>query len=143
MPTSYRPMVLVQGQWAGNALRFATFQEASENACDLFSRWTLPTDYRVDESDDPVNYRWVDGRLHPAGKRLLREIAGEILQTWKKPYFAAVPYLQAMMALDSVTDTYGADSARSIVNYFLGNAKTWRGDDARRIKAELKELLNG
>lgn len=29
---------------------------------------------------------------------------------------------------------------RSIVLYFLSNATTWRGDDARRIKAELKKL---
>ena len=28
-----------------------------------------------------------------------------------------------------------------IVRYFLSNATTWRGEDARRIKAELKALL--
>jgi len=27
------------------------------------------------------------------------------------------------------------------VRYFLSNATTWRGDTARRIKAELKEML--
>jgi hypothetical protein len=32
------------------------------------------------------------------------------------------------------------DSAESIVAYFLSNAATWRGADARRIKAELKAL---
>ena len=62
---SFRPMVLVQGEWSGNALRFATREEAEANAADLFHRWLLPTDYRVDESDDPVNYRWVEAKLEP------------------------------------------------------------------------------
>jgi hypothetical protein len=37
---------------------------------------------------------------------------------------------------------YGADDARGIVMYFLANAGTWRGENARRIKAELKGMLN-
>jgi len=28
-----------------------------------------------------------------------------------------------------------------IVRYFLSNATTWRGETARRIKAELKQML--
>jgi hypothetical protein len=52
---SYRPMVYVGGGWAGNALRFATEEEARASACDLYSRWTLCEDYRADPSDDPVN----------------------------------------------------------------------------------------
>ena len=60
---SYRPMVYVQREWAGNGLRFATYQEAEQSARDLMGRWTLVEDYRVDDSDDPVNYALVDGRL--------------------------------------------------------------------------------
>ena len=45
-----------------------------------------------------------------------------------------------MGSLDSINDTYGYDDAKSVVLYFLSNATTWRGDDARRIKAELKSL---
>lgn len=56
-------MVLVHGEWCGNALRFATCDEAESNARDLFSRWLLTEDCRVDESEDPVNYRWIDGKL--------------------------------------------------------------------------------
>ena len=41
----------------GNALRFATPQEAQRSASDLMSRWMLVVDTRVDESDDPVNYK--------------------------------------------------------------------------------------
>lgn len=60
---SYRPMVYVHGEWAGNGLRFATQEEAERSAADLAARWFLVEDYRVDESDDPVNYAIVDGRL--------------------------------------------------------------------------------
>ena len=73
--------------------------------------------------------------------RPLSTIAREIRATWPKVYFGAVPYLQAMAQLGSVDDKYGLDDARSIVNYFLANAGTWRGDDARRIKAELKAMV--
>lgn len=73
--------------------------------------------------------------------RPLYEIAGEIHRTWPKVYFGAVPYLAAMGDLDSIRDSYGLDSADDIVRYFLSNATTWRGEDARRIKAELKAML--
>lgn len=73
--------------------------------------------------------------------RPLSEIAREINRVWPKPYFGAVPYIGAMASLGSIRDNYGLDSGQSIVAYFLGNAHTWRGADARRIKAELKEVL--
>lgn len=73
--------------------------------------------------------------------RPLYIIADEIKASWKKPYFGAVDYLNAMRYLNSVDDTYGADSAKSIVLYFLSNASTWRGEDARRIKRELKDMV--
>jgi len=58
---SYRPMVYVQGEWAGNGLRFATSDEAMASARDLMARWFLVDDIRVDESEDEVNYAWEDG----------------------------------------------------------------------------------
>ena len=73
--------------------------------------------------------------------RPLSTIAREIRATWPKVYFGAVPYLQAMAQLDTVNDKFYEDDARSIVTYFLANAGTWRGDDARRIKAELKAMV--
>jgi hypothetical protein len=51
------------GPFAGNALRFATREEANAWLDDLMMRWFAVRDVRVDESDDPVNYRIVDGRL--------------------------------------------------------------------------------
>lgn len=72
--------------------------------------------------------------------RSLSTIAMEIRKDWKKPYFGAVPYLQAMMCLNSVNDSYGFDDGKSIVLYFLANAGTWRGDTAKRVKAELRSM---
>jgi hypothetical protein len=73
--------------------------------------------------------------------RPLYEIAREIRNDWKKVYFGAVPYLNAMQTLDSMSDKYDMDSARTIVAYFLANAMTWKGETARRIKAELNKML--
>jgi hypothetical protein len=73
-------------------------------------------------------------------QRPLYAIAREIYKTWKNVNYAAKPYLEAMASLNSINDTYIMDSAKSIVLYFLGNATSWRGDDARRIKAELKAI---
>lgn len=61
---NYRPMVEVNGrEWCGNALVFATRQEAEDNVKALMWRWTQVTNTRVDETDAPVNYRFIDGKL--------------------------------------------------------------------------------
>ena len=73
--------------------------------------------------------------------RPLYVIAREIRNDWRKPYFGAVPYLSALSELDSIDGRYYDDSARSVVAYFLANAATWRGETAKRIKAELKAAL--
>lgn len=73
--------------------------------------------------------------------RPLWRIAEDILANWQPPNYAAKPYILAMGQLSSIEEIYGADSARSIVQYFLSNANTWRGDHAKRIKAELREML--
>lgn len=72
--------------------------------------------------------------------RALSEIAKEIRQCWKNVYFGAEPYLKAMSTLNSIEDNYYADDGKSIVLYFLANASTWRGEDARRIKKELNQM---
>jgi hypothetical protein len=73
--------------------------------------------------------------------RQLRVIAADIRRNWPKVYFGAVPYLDAMSDLTTTSDRYFEDSGDSIVRYFLSNATTWRGPEARRIKAELKAML--
>ena len=73
--------------------------------------------------------------------RKLHEIAKEIRKDWEKPYFGAVPYIDAMSELDSIDDNYYFESGKSVVLYFLSNATGWRGETARRVKKELKEML--
>jgi hypothetical protein len=74
--------------------------------------------------------------------RPLYVIAQDIATQWRPVNFAAKPYLDAMRQLDSVSDSFGADSARSIVLYFLSNATSWRGDVARQIKNELRLMVS-
>lgn len=82
----------------------------------------------------------IDGEVVILKHRPLYLIAQDIYNDWKKPNYAAKPYLEAMADLQSIDDNYWLDSARSIVLYFLANAGTWRGENAKRIKAELKKL---
>jgi hypothetical protein len=82
--------------------------------------------------------------------RPLHLIAEEIERDWRKPFgqthlscvsSGARPYLDAMKQLTHINQMYIHDSASSIVRYFLSNATNWRGETARRIKAELNEML--
>ena len=68
-------------------------------------------------------------------------IAQDIRKDWHKPYFGAVPYLNAMRDITEITDNYGHDTAHSVIAYFLSNASTWRGPKAKEVKAELKALM--
>lgn len=73
--------------------------------------------------------------------RPIHVIASEIIRDWRPVNYAARPYLDAMCCLASINDPYGADSGVSVVSYFLSNASSWRGEVARRVKAELKQLI--
>lgn len=76
-------------------------------------------------------------------KRTFQQIARDIKSVWLNVYFGAVPYLEAMLTLDTSdpNDTYMHDTAGDIVRYFLANAQTFRGADANKLKAELKSML--
>lgn len=67
--------------------------------------------------------------------RNISVIAAEIRLNWTKPYFGA------MESLNTINDKFGCDNAKSMIAYFLCNASTWRGETAKRIKAELKTLI--
>jgi hypothetical protein len=51
------------GKWVGNALRFATEEEANAYVTDLSWRWLAVRQTRVVESDEPVNHKLDEGRL--------------------------------------------------------------------------------
>ena len=84
-------------------------------------------------------------------KRTFRAIAAEVLNLWKTKYGkdlpwslkCALPYLQAMLEWNTTDKDaqYYAETVESVVIYFLANITNWRGDDAKRIKAELKSML--
>lgn len=76
--------------------------------------------------------------------RPLYEIATEIRRDWSaqgKTFPYAAPYREAMADLTHISDMYGADTAQSVVLYFLSNAASWRGDTAERVKQELKDIV--
>jgi hypothetical protein len=75
--------------------------------------------------------------------RPISTIARDIRRAWPRVYFAAAPYLDAMASLNSINDRFYQDDARGIVRYFLANAAAFRGDSAKALKAELKQLLKG
>ena len=63
---SFKPQVQTgrDPTFYGNALAFATREEAERSAQDLSQRWMLVVGYRAIESDEPVNYRYCsDGTL--------------------------------------------------------------------------------
>jgi hypothetical protein len=75
--------------------------------------------------------------------RPISAIAREIASDWKVPHInlAAQAYLRAMFSLLTIKDAYGADQADDIVLRFLANAQGWRGPVAKRVKAELRQML--
>ena len=74
--------------------------------------------------------------------RPIFQIAKDIKTEWgSKIYFGAVPYLEAMQFLANKNDKYGFDNAESILAYFLSNSSTFRGERARELKEEIKNII--
>ena len=69
------------------------------------------------------------------------EIAHAIAKDWTNVSPYAADYLNAMKEIRSVEDNYYADSAKSVILYFLANAGSYRGDNARSYKALLKAMV--
>ena len=82
--------------------------------------------------------------------RPINVIAAEIRAEWFSAIHSrqipsymrfSMPYLEAMLDIKSIDDDYGCEPADDIVIRFLTNAAGWRGETARRVKAELNKLL--
>lgn len=93
------------------------------------------------ETEDPVAEMAIFLRTY-LDKLTISAIARLIAEDWPHPNYAAAPYLEAMHSLTNITDTYYADSGKSVVLYFLSNAQSWKGETAKAIKAELKRRCN-
>ncbi len=72
--------------------------------------------------------------------RSISEIAREIKKEWVNPSSSAIPYINAMLTMNTIDDNYGYDTARDIITYFMRNATHFKGEAARRIKSELKTI---
>jgi hypothetical protein len=73
--------------------------------------------------------------------RPIHEIAREIRQDWQKVNYGAKPYLEVMEFLTHKDEMYMYDRADNLIRYFLSNATSWKGETAKRIKKELKQLI--
>jgi hypothetical protein len=69
------------------------------------------------------------------------EIAHAIAKDWNNVSPYALDYLNAMKDIQDIDGSYYADSAKSVVLYFLANAGSYRGENARSYKALLKAMV--
>jgi hypothetical protein len=69
------------------------------------------------------------------------EIAYAIAKDWQNISPYALDYLNAMKDIRDINGQYYADSAKNVIMYFLVNARTYRGENARAYKALLKEMV--
>lgn len=77
----------------------------------------------------------------------VHEIARGIKKNWKKMYFGAVPYIDAMHSMRSAHDDYGMDTGHSVIAYGLSNMNSYSGKSvhdpelAKVHRAQLKAHL--
>lgn len=68
--------------------------------------------------------------------KTINQLGRLIAKDWPKPYFGAVPYIRALQEIDD--GKYLHEDEKTIVIYFLSNARNWKGDIAKKVKEELK-----
>ena len=68
------------------------------------------------------------------------ELVRIIRADWQNPNYAAVPYLDALEGVTTWNCTVEFESARSLAPYLLNNLRTYRGETARFVKAQLKAV---
>jgi hypothetical protein len=71
----------------------------------------------------------------------ISRLAMIISMDWKNVSVHALPYLETLLYIESINDKYGEESSASIVSYFLSNARGYRGETAKIVKAELSRRL--
>jgi hypothetical protein len=79
--------------------------------------------------------------------RPLNQLAAAILVDWKQSPSSgsyrrfALPYVEAMLTMNNCEDRYGLEWGDMIVARALNALHQWRGETARKVKAELNEHL--
>lgn len=71
---------------------------------------------------------------------LALDIRADYARKGKPVHYSAKPYVDAMAQLDSWFESFHADDALTCAVYAFSNLSTWRGDEARAIKAEWKAI---
>ena len=71
----------------------------------------------------------------------IAEIANFIKNDWKNISQHALVYLEPMTTLSNINQNYFEDDGKSIVRYFLANARSYRGENAKIVKKQLNKLL--
>ena len=67
---------------------------------------------------------------------LLRALPDSHMAKW-----AGLAQAVPLCSLETIKDDYYSDSGQYVVACLLGNISGWRGDDAKRIRNELKQHL--
>lgn len=71
---------------------------------------------------------------------IARMIKADHAQQGKEINYAAAPYVNAMLGMTTAKDAVGADDGEGVILRALCNLGSWRGENARTIKAHLKKL---
>lgn len=71
---------------------------------------------------------------------LALDIVADYNRNGKPVYWSAKPYVDAMLSLDSWDESFYSDDALTCAVYAFSNLSTWRGEEARAIKAEWKGI---
>ncbi len=123
-------------------------KDGIENISDFYNLFGKVNDIGKEWHCNGCDYMFNDNEAEPwysgqdFSKVKLSYIADIIMDDWKEMSPHARPYVEAMMNLDNLNDTYGSDDAVGIITYFLTNAQKWRGATARKVKAHLNKLLS-
>lgn len=119
--TSYKAEITDGSGYGSNALRFATKEEATAYAEHKMDTWMAAKDYRIVETEDPVNYRWdaKEGAVQIEPKAPAATTSAPPVPTPKHPESLA---LQVYAALTSKgwPDAKNAGEFRKIVAERIG-----------------------
>ncbi len=74
--------------------------------------------------------------------RPLYEIANEIRENWANVSIYAAPYIDAFGTADQITEIYIIGDHHSSILGFMCNCGGWRGEVARKVKKELRSILD-
>ena len=72
---------------------------------------------------------------------IMADIRADYASHGKDVHPWAKPYVDALSNLSSMDDVYIAETGHDMVPYLLSNLQSWRGPQARAIKAELRAML--